>query len=216
MNVASFVVGAFEENSWLLHDPATGEAVYIDPGDDARRLGLELERRGARLTAIWLTHAHLDHIGAVQGLRRLWPGVPVFLHPDDRVVYENASRAAAMYGIPFEQPEPAEATLAEGQVLTFAGQRFTVWHLPGHAPGHVAFVSDGQVFGGDLLFAGSIGRSDLPLSDPDALQRSLERLATLPPETVVHPGHGPSTTIAQELRSNPFLNGSARVLSRRA
>jgi len=216
VNVASFVVGAFEENSWLLHDPATGEAVYIDPGDDARRLGLELERRGARLTAIWLTHAHLDHIGAVQGLRRLWPGVPVHLHPADRIVFQNATRAAAIYGIPFEQPDPAEETLTEGQVLVFAGTPFTVWHLPGHSPGHVAFVSDAQVFGGDLLFAGSIGRSDLPLSDPDALQRSLERLATLPPETVVHPGHGPSTSIAQELRSNPFLNGSARLLSRRA
>ncbi|MFN0100168.1 MAG: MBL fold metallo-hydrolase [Gemmatimonadaceae bacterium] len=215
MNVASFIVGAFEENTWLLHDAATGEAVFIDPGDDARGLGLELERRGARLTAIWLTHAHLDHIGAVQGLRRLWPGVPVHLHPDDRVVYENASRAAAIYGIPFEQPEPAEAALAEGQVLTFAGRQFTVWHLPGHAPGHVAFVSAGEVFSGDLLFAGSIGRSDLPLSDPRALQGSLERLATLPPETVVRPGHGPATTIGAEVRTNPFLNGAARVLARR-
>lgn len=215
MNVASFIVGAFEENTWLLHDAATGEAVFIDPGDDARGLGLELERRGARLTAIWLTHAHLDHIGAVEGLRRLWPGVPVHLHPDDRVVYENASRAAAIYGIPFEQPEPAEAALAEGQVLTFAGRQFTVWHLPGHAPGHVAFVSAGEVFSGDLLFAGSIGRSDLPLSDPRALQGSLERLATLPPETVVRPGHGPATTIGAEVRTNPFLNGAARVLARR-
>lgn len=215
MNVASFIVGAFEENTWLLHDAATGEAVFIDPGDDARGLGLELERRGARLTAIWLTHAHLDHIGAVQGLRRLWPGVPVHLHPDDRVVYENASRAAAIYGIPFEQPEPAEAALAEGQVLTFAGRQFTVWHLPGHAPGHVAFVSAGEVFSGDLLFAGSIGRSDLPLSDPRALQGSLERLATLPPETVVRPGHGPATTIGAEVRTNPFLNGAARMLARR-
>jgi len=215
VNIASFVVGAFEENTWLLHDPATGEAVYIDPGDDARRLGIELERIGARLTAIWLTHAHLDHIGAVQGLRRLWPGVPVFLHPDDRVVYEYASRAAATYGIPFEQPEPAEATLTEGQVLTFAGQQFTVWHLPGHAPGHVAFVGARDVFSGDLLFAGSIGRSDLPLSDPQALQQSLERLATLPPEMVVYPGHGPRTTIGAERQFNPFLNGSARTLSRR-
>lgn len=215
MNVAAFVVGAFEENSWLLHDPATGDAVFIDPGEDARGLGRELERRGARLTAIWLTHAHLDHIGAVQGLRRLWPGVPVYLHPDDRVVYQNASRAAATYGIPFEQPDPAEATLEEGQVLTFAGREFTVWHLPGHAPGHVAFVSAGEVFSGDLLFAGSIGRSDLPLSDPEALQRSLERMASLPPETVVHPGHGPETTIGTELRSNPFMNGAARLLARR-
>jgi glyoxylase-like metal-dependent hydrolase (beta-lactamase superfamily II) len=91
---------------------------------------------------------------------------------------------------------------------------FEVWHLPGHAPGHVGFLGGGHLLSGDVLFAGSIGRSDLPLSQPAALERSLQRLATLPPETVVHPGHGPDTTIGEEVRSNPFLNGTARIVRR--
>lgn len=216
MQVSHLTVGAFEENCWLLHDPVRAEVVLIDPGEEAHRICTAIERLGARLVGIWLTHAHLDHIGAVQGVRRVWPGVPVHLHAEDRPVYAYADRAAAMYGLPFEQPEPPEAELREGQVLEFAGERFTVWHLPGHAPGHVAFISDSHCFSGDVLFAGSIGRSDLPLSAPALLAESLRRMLTLPRAMVVHPGHGPETTIGAEADGNPFLNGTARVLPRRA
>ncbi len=215
MQVSHLTVGPFEENCWLLHDPGRAELVVIDPGDESRRICTAIERLNARPVAIWLTHAHLDHIGAVQGVRRAWPGVPVHLHAADRPVFAYAERSAAQYGLPFEQPAPPDAELTEGQVLEFGGERFVVWHLPGHSPGHVAFISTAHCFSGDVLFAGSVGRSDLPLSDPDALAASLERLLTLPPALLVHPGHGPETSIGAEAVSNPFLNGAARIVRRR-
>ncbi|MEY4608967.1 MAG: hypothetical protein RL625_1184 [Gemmatimonadota bacterium] len=205
MQVTSLVVGAFQENCWILHDPVSGEVVLIDPGAEPDRLCDAVAEQGGGLTAIWLTHAHLDHVGGIEGVRRRFPGVPVHLHPADRPVYDHAARVAAGYGLPFEQPAPPDAELTEGQVVHLGAHAFTIWHLPGHAPGHVAFIGTDRVFGGDLLFAGSIGRTDLPLCDRTAMAASLRRLATLPPELIVHPGHGPSTTIGTERASNPYL-----------
>jgi glyoxylase-like metal-dependent hydrolase (beta-lactamase superfamily II) len=129
-------------------------------------------------------------------------------------LYDLADRSAAAYGVPFEVPPPPDVSLAEGDTLRVGALDFAVWHVPGHAPGHVVFLREGVMLGGDLLFAGSIGRVDLPLSDPRAMQRSLGRLSTLPDHTVVYPGHGPTTTLADERQSNPFLMGAARLVSR--
>lgn len=206
-------VGAFQENSYLVSDPGTGRAVLVDPGGEGPRLIEMVRSAGAALDAIWLTHGHVDHIGAIADIKRVWD-VPIYLHPADRPLYDRGAMQAAAYGFRIEQPPVPERELAEGDVLTLGGFRFEVFHVPGHAPGHVAFVTDGLMLGGDLLFAGSIGRTDLPLSDPERMMESLERIAGLPETTVVYPGHGPATSIGQERATNPFLTGAARVVRR--
>jgi glyoxylase-like metal-dependent hydrolase (beta-lactamase superfamily II) len=209
VRITPFVVGPLQENCYLLVDEQAGEAVLIDPGDEAERLAQAVEVSGARLAAIWLTHAHVDHVGAVAALVERF-NVPVALHPLDRPLYDRAPEIGTMYGMRIlPLPEPTMA-LAEGDVMRVGTLQFAVQHLPGHAPGHVAFIGHDVMFSGDLLFAGSIGRTDLPLCDPRAMRRSLERLSLLPAETTVYCGHGPHTTIARELSSNPFLSGLAR------
>jgi glyoxylase-like metal-dependent hydrolase (beta-lactamase superfamily II) len=207
-------VGPFQENSYLVVDETTSRAVLIDPGDEGALLVEMVRNSGATLEAIWLTHAHIDHIGGIAEVRRHYD-VPVFLHPLDLPYYTTLSaRAAQMYGVSFEQPEGPDRELADGDVLAVGSLRFTVMHVPGHAPGLVSFNGEGVALAGDLLFAGSIGRTDLPLANPFDMDLSLDRIGTLPHDTIVYPGHGAPTTIGEEKRSNPFLTGRARALKR--
>ena len=179
LRIDHVTVGPFEENCYLLVDPEAGEAILVDPGDEFDAIEGLVARHGVTPSAVWLTHAHLDHIGAITAVRRAWPGIPVWLHPADAPVYAYAHMAAARYGLPWDQPEPHDQDLADGMRLAVGAHAFTVWHVPGHAPGHVAFVGDEVVVGGDCLFAGSVGRTDLPLCDPRAFAASLARLMTL-------------------------------------
>jgi glyoxylase-like metal-dependent hydrolase (beta-lactamase superfamily II) len=213
VRIAVRTVGIFEENAYLVIDEATNRAVFIDPGDEPEKLLAMLRESGASLEAIWLTHAHLDHVGAIAGIQRVHQ-VPVYLHPADLPLYTRAAAQAAAYGIPFEQPDPPDRTLADGESISVGSLAFDVIHVPGHAPGHVVFRRGDVVFGGDLLFAGSIGRTDLPLADPAAMEASLARICELDDAVAVHPGHGPSTTIGQERATNPFLTGAARIVRR--
>lgn len=213
MKILSRTVGAFQENTYLVIDDATNRAVLVDPGAEPERIIAMVREAGAELDAIWLTHGHLDHVGGVVGVRRLWK-VPVHLHPADLPLYERAAAQAAMYGLPFEQPDTPDVLVADGDSLTVGTLEFDVLHTPGHAPGHVVFRHGETAFGGDLLFAGSIGRTDLPLSDPVRMEESLARICELEDATVVYPGHGPHTTIGEERATNSFLNGTARVLRR--
>jgi hydroxyacylglutathione hydrolase len=206
-------VGPFQENSYLVVDDSSGQAIMVDPGDEPDVLLDLIEESNATVTAIWLTHAHIDHIGGLAGLRRKWP-VPVHMHPADQRLFERAGDVARMYGLPFERPEYPDQTLTDGQMIGVGTLQFEVLHVPGHAPGHVVFVGEGVMLGGDLLFAGSIGRTDLPFCDPSAMERSLERVAGLDPGLIVYPGHGPATTIGREIETNPFLSGIARPVRR--
>lgn len=210
MKVSSLTVGPFQENCYLVVDESSAEAVLVDPGDEAPRILAHLASSGARLTAIWLTHAHVDHVGAVAAVKRVHD-VPILLHPLDLPLYRAAGRQAAMYGLPFDEPPLPDGEFEEGQVVRVGKAAFHVMHTPGHAPGHVLLHDHDIAFGGDVLFAGSIGRTDLPLSNPAQMSATLERVTLLSERLVVYPGHGPATTIGDELRTNPFLTGAARV-----
>ena len=180
------------------------EAVVIDPGDDATQLRLELARTGARCAAILVTHTHFDHIGAVADLAE-GTGAPVYVSELEAAVLEAPDDYYAAYGVRI-RPWTAEHRLRGDEPVVAAGIEFETLHVPGHSPGHLAFANNGSLFSGDVLFAGSVGRVDLPFGDWDALLDSIRRLADrFPPETVVYSGHGPPTTLGTELARNPFL-----------
>jgi len=199
--------GTFDQNCWLLADTTRHQAVIVDPGEEADRFLAELRERGWTLTAIWLTHAHIDHILGV-GEVHAATGAPIYLHAGDRSLYENLPQQALWFGMSAAPPPPVNHWLSAGQVLTVGSHRFEVRHVPGHSPGHVAFIAPGIIVGGDVLFAGSIGRTDLPGGNLADLEESIRReFYTLPGETRVLNGHGPETTIGVERRTNPFVRG---------
>lgn len=204
LEIVTFETGPLQENAYLVVDRDRRDAAIVDPGDDGDQLIAAIEHAGAELRAIWLTHAHFDHIGAVKALRTHF-SVPVHLHEADVPMFEAGPFQAASYGIPFDGDEIPSHRFVDGQGLTLGGLSFTVMHTPGHSPGHVTIHGHGVALVGDCLFAGSIGRTDLPLGNGAELGRSLLRIVALPPETRVLPGHGPATTVAEERRSNPYV-----------
>ena len=200
--------GAFAENCYLVADPGTGDVVMVDPGEEPALFLSRIETAGWKLNAIWLTHAHLDHIAGVSHVVRE-TGVPIHVHPLDRRLYDNVAAQGGWLGVPVETPPPPDFELAAGDTVSVGACQFSVRPVPGHSPGSVAFVGHGLALVGDALFAGSVGRVDLPGGDGPTLLKSIrDELLTLPDDTIVYAGHGPSTTIGHERATNPFLTGA--------
>jgi glyoxylase-like metal-dependent hydrolase (beta-lactamase superfamily II) len=208
VTIHPFTVGPLMENCYLLASESSRQAVLVDPGEEAHSLLSTLDEKQLSLEAIWLTHAHFDHIGAVAEILAS-KNVPVFLHPEDKPWLANAAIFAAQFGLSFTPFTAETVDLQDGQVLRIGHIAAKCLHTPGHAPGHIAFYLAAQklVLAGDTLFRGSIGRTDLPGGNHGQLIGSIrQKILTLPPQTRVCPGHGPETTVALEMRSNPFLS----------
>jgi glyoxylase-like metal-dependent hydrolase (beta-lactamase superfamily II) len=207
MRIQTFTGGAFDENSFLVSAGDDGRAVVIDPGAAAYFLLERVEEEGLEVEAILVTHAHLDHIEGLDDVRQA-TGAPIYLHPDDRPLYEALEAQAQVYGFEVPIPPPPDRDLTHGQELHLGGCTFQVRFTPGHAPGHVVFYAEnaGVAFVGDVIFAGSIGRTDLPGGDYQELMGSIrDQILTLPEETRLLSGHGPETTVGLERMRNPFL-----------
>jgi glyoxylase-like metal-dependent hydrolase (beta-lactamase superfamily II) len=203
--------GQFAENCYLVADPAAREAVIIDPGEESGRFLAELERRGWTLRAIWLTHAHIDHIMGVGAVHEA-TGAPIYLHRLDRPLYDALPQYGSWVGMQLDRPPAPHAELTASQHLRIGDYRFEVRFTPGHSPGSVSFVGYGLIFGGDVLFNGSVGRTDLPGGDAATLLATIQNeFLSLPDSTVVHSGHGLDTTIGVERLTNPFLTGAYRL-----
>jgi hydroxyacylglutathione hydrolase len=207
MNIRTFVAPGFGENCFLVWRDGRNEALVIDPGNAMAPLLRTLVEEQLSVSAILLTPAHLDH---VEGLARLVreTGAPVHLHPADRFLYDHAADQARQFGIQLESPPAPDHELGHGQLLEIAGIGLEVRHAPGHSPGHVLFTvaDEGCAFVGDVVFQGSIGRTDLPGGDYTQLIEAIrEHVLTLPDDTVLYPGHGPATSVLHERTTNPFL-----------
>jgi len=207
LEIRTFTSSGFGENAYLVRCTATGELAAVDPGSQVDELIAALDQSGDRLGAILLTHAHLDHIEGVAALKR-HTDAPVWLHPSDRPLYDGAPRQAQMFGMRMDAPPPPDREWRPPETWKLGDCAFEVRHVPGHAPGHVLLYSAaaGVAFVGDVVFRGSIGRTDLPGGDYRELMTSIrEQVLSLPDDTVLHPGHGPATTVEQERVGNPFL-----------
>ena len=205
MIIKKLVVGPLEENSYVVADEVSKEAVVIDPGDEPDRIMDIIESNGFNVRAVICTHGHFDHVGAVGDINKA-TGARVMMHKDESETYGMAKDQAAFWGYNVDDlPEP-ERFLKDGDEIKVGGMVFRVMHAPGHSPGGICLYGEGVLFSGDTMFQGSIGRTDFPGGSIDRLRESFKRLIELPVDTRVYSGHGPETTIGREKRENFFMS----------
>lgn len=207
IRILNLPLGPLQTNCYVLASTATRQAAVVDPSWDGRAIVNQVTKQGWTISQILLTHSHFDHVGGLAELKEL-TGATICVHPEAVQMLERAPTAAAMWGYTVDAPPPPDVLLREEDVIEVGELRANVLYTPGHAPGHVCFYlpEHAVVFDGDVLFQGSIGRTDLPGGDFDLLMASIrDKLLRLPDETVVLSGHGPATTIGEERRANPFL-----------
>jgi hydroxyacylglutathione hydrolase len=204
ITVNRYELGPIGTNCYVVRaEDSAAEAVVVDPGADAARILGELRRVGARCTAILITHGHWDHLGGVADLAEA-SGAPVHMAEEERLLLEDLPSFTPP-GLEF-RPYTPDVLLRGDEELELAGISFQTLRVPGHSPAHLAYYADGALFSGDVVFAGSVGRTDLPGADWDTLVESIRTLADrFPPETVIYSGHGAKTTLGGELARNPFL-----------
>lgn len=209
LSLFSTVCGPIQNNVYLLVDEASGEALLIDPAIGSEPLASFLKQRGWRLTGIVNTHGHFDHSYGDRYFQRE-TGAPLLLHPEDNGLVRNLPQQARLFGIDAEATTP-DREVQDGETLQLGEQTLQLCHTPGHTPGGLCLVFAGAVLAGDTLFAGSIGRTDLPGGSFEEIVDSIQtRLFPLAPDTIVYPGHGPLTTIGFEQQNNPFVGAVAR------
>ncbi|CAA9398815.1 MBL-fold metallo-hydrolase superfamily [uncultured Rubrobacteraceae bacterium] len=209
MILEMLTVGPFQENCYIIGDEESGVGAVVDPGDEAVRIALAVEQTDLEVGSIIVTHAHIDHVGAVAALVDEY-ACPVLMHAEAEPMLKQLPTQAMMMGLKFGKVPAVDRNIDGGEVIEVGNLSLRSLYTPGHAPGHLAFYVEeqGLVLSGDALFAGSVGRVDLPGGSMEVLMRSIEeRLMTLPDETTVYPGHGPQTEIGNERTSNPFLQG---------
>jgi glyoxylase-like metal-dependent hydrolase (beta-lactamase superfamily II) len=212
LQIHTIVSQPFEENTYIVWQPPKSDALVIDPGLQPDLILDFLREQGLNVMAILNTHGHADHIGGNADVKAAFPQAPLLIGKGDAIMLTDAdANLSAPFGMPITSPL-ADRMVREGDVVEEAGIRLEVLEIPGHSPGHIVFLHRGQpcvVFGGDVLFRGSVGRTDLPGGSSKQLFDGIRaKLLALPPDTVVYPGHGPATTVEHERRTNPFVGGS--------
>lgn len=210
MQVGIIPVTAFQQNCSIVHCEKTNKAAVVDPGGDVEQLLAYIEQEGVEVDKILITHAHIDHAGATSELVRALKVPVIGPHREDEFLIQSLAAQGMMFGLPSAEPFVPDRWLEQGDVVEVGEERFEVRHCPGHTPGHVVFFNPARKFVlvGDVLFDGSIGRTDLPRGDHATLLNSLRtQILTLPDDTTFLPGHGPTSTIGAQRKTNPFLRG---------